>query len=215
MSPEFNDILRSPRDAAFSRIRYVARHASDEEKVGFLHDLYLKAVQAKDTGDWEQVADHLEQWESWAMAVFSSWASVPTVEGIPWATMDKPLHENRVALVTTGGIYVDGQNPYDLDREGGDFSFREIPRDTLAEHLLVKHRGYDISGPQEDINCVFPMQRLLEMEAEGVIGELAPTAYSFMGLINANTNALMEETAPEVARRLKQAGVDAVFITAT
>ena len=55
----------------------------------------------------------------------------------------------------------------------------------------MKHRGYDISGPQEDINCVFPMQRLLEMEAEGVIGELAPTAYSFMGLINANTNALL------------------------
>ena len=65
------------------------------------------------------------------------------------------------------------------------------------------------------MNCVFPLQRLLEMEAEGEIGEVAPTAYSFMGLINANTNALMEDTAPEVARRLKQAGVEAVFITAT
>ncbi|MDA0987885.1 MAG: glycine/sarcosine/betaine reductase selenoprotein B family protein [Chloroflexi bacterium] len=84
-----------------------------------------------------------------------------------------------------------------------------------VDQLRVKHRGYDISGPEADMNCVFPLQRLLEMEAEGKIGELAPTAYSFMGLISANTNALMEETAPEVARRLKQAGVDAAFITAT
>ena len=215
MTPELNDILRSPRDAAFSRIRYVARHATEEQKTGFLRDLYLKAVQAKDTGQWEEVADYLEEWESWAMAVFSSQASAPTLEGIPWASMAKPLHRSRVALVTTGGIYVDGQDPYDLDKKGGDFSFREIPRDTPAEHLQVMHRGYDISGPQEDINCVFPLQRLLEMEAEGIIGELAPSAYSFMGLINANTGALMEETAPEVARRLKQAGVDAAFITAT
>ncbi len=215
MSPEFNDILRSPRDAAFSRIRYVARHATEEQMASFLRDLYLKAVQAKDTGQWEEVADYLEEWASWAMAVFSSRASAPTVEGLPWASMDKPLKKSRVALVTTGGIYVDGQDPYDLDKEGGDFSFREIPRDTPAEHLQVRHRGYDISGPQEDINCVFPLQRLLEMEAEGMIGELAPMAYSFMGLINANTNALMEETAPEVARRLKQDGVDAAFITAT
>jgi D-proline reductase (dithiol) PrdB len=215
MSPDINDILRSPRDAAFSRIRYVARHATEEQMTSFLRDLFLKAVEAKDTGQWEQVADYLEEWESWAMEVFNARAASPTVEGIPWASMAKPLHKSRVALVTTGGIYVDSQEPYDLDKQGGDVSFREIPKDTTEEHLQIKHRGYDISGPQEDINCVFPLQRLLEMEAEGLIGELSPTAYSFMGLINANTSALMEETAPEVARRLKQAGVDAAFITAT
>ena len=215
MSPEFDDILRSPRDAAFSRIRYVARHTTEEQKASFLRELYLKAVQAKDNGQWENVAEFLEEWESWAMSKFSSNASAPAVEGVPWAAVAKPINKSRVALVTTGGIYVDGQEPYDLDKQGGDYSFREIPRDVPLDQLRVKHKGYDISGPEADMNCVFPLQRLLEMEAEGEIGELAPTAYSFMGLINANTNALMEETAPEVAQRLKQAGVDAVFITAT
>lgn len=215
MPPELNDILRSPRDAAFSRIRYVTRHATEEQMTSFLRELYLRAVQAKDTGHWEAVAQHLEEWENWAMAEFSSHASAPVVEGIPWAVVGKPLNKSRVALVTTGGIYVEGQDTYDLDKQGGDYSFREISRDAPVDQLRVKHRGYDTSGPEADMNCVFPLQRLLEMESEGKIGELAPTAYSFMGLINANTNALMEETAPEVARRLKQAGVDAVFITAT
>lgn len=215
MSQELDDILRSPRDAAFSRIRYVTRHATDEQKAGFLRELYLKAVQAKDNGQWEMVAEHLEEWESWVMSEFNSHSVAPAVEGVPWAVVVKPINKSRVALVTTGGIYVEGQEPYDLDKQGGDFSFREIPRDVPIDQLRVKHRGYDISGPEADMNCVFPLQRLLEMEAEGEIGEVAPTAYSFMGLINANTNALMEDTAPEVARRLKQAGVEAVFITAT
>ena len=57
MSPEFDDILRSPKDAAFSRVRYVARHATDEQKASFLRELYLKAVQAKDNGQWERVAE--------------------------------------------------------------------------------------------------------------------------------------------------------------
>ena len=102
MSPELNDILRSPRDAAFSRIRYVTRHATEEQMASFLRDLYLKAVQAKDTGQWEEVAEYLEEWESWVMAEFSSHASAPVVEGIPWAAVGKPLDKSRVAVVTTG-----------------------------------------------------------------------------------------------------------------
>ena len=80
--------------------------------------------------------------------------------------------------------------------------------------MRVKHRGYDTTGPEADINCVYPLHRFRELEAEGIIGELAPTGYSFMGLIN-NTDGLMEETAPEMARRLREASVDAVFVTAT
>ena len=214
MSDELNEILRSPRDAAFSRIRYVARYADPEQMSGFLRGLYLKAVEAKDSQQWEDLANYLEEWEGWAMATFNSHRGTLTVEDIPWASVVKPLSQSRIALVTTGGIYVEGQEPYDLDREGGDYSFREIPRDTLREHLLVKHRGYDITGPEADINCVYPLDRFREMEDEGVIGELAPMGYSFMGLIN-NTKGLIEETAPDVARRLQEDRVDVAFVTAT
>ena len=47
------------------------------------------------------------------------------------------------------------------------------------------------------------------MESEGKIGEISGTGYSFMGII---TDTLINESAPEVARSLKQDGVDAVFL---
>ena len=66
----------------------------------------------------------------------------------------------------------------------------------------------------EDINCIFPTDRFAELEAEGFIGKLAETSYSFMGLIP-DPNELVSRTAPEAARRLREAGVDAVFLAST
>ncbi|MDP6495355.1 MAG: hypothetical protein QGI09_08075, partial [Dehalococcoidia bacterium] len=111
MSEELNEILRSPRDAAFSRIRYVARYASPEQMSDFLRGLYLKAVEAKDAQQWDDLASYLDEWESWAMSTFNSHRGTLTVEDIPWAPVSKPLNQSRVALLTTGGIYVAGQEP--------------------------------------------------------------------------------------------------------
>ena len=78
----------------------------------------------------------------------------------------------------------------------------------------VAHIHYDLSGPREDRNCVFPIDRAGEMHAEGLIGSLNDTYYSFMGFIQ-KPDLLASETAPEVARLLKNDGVDAAVITAT
>ena len=66
----------------------------------------------------------------------------------------------------------------------------------------------------EDINCIFPIDRFRELEAEGVIGGLAEISYSFMGLIP-DPASLINDTAPDAARRLKDAGVDAAFLAST
>ncbi len=76
------------------------------------------------------------------------------------------------------------------------------------------HLHYDLSGPKEDRNCVFPIDRAEELVKDGVIGSLADTYYSFMGFIQ-EPEILAKETAPEVARLLKADGVDAVVLTAT
>ena len=72
----------------------------------------------------------------------------------------------------------------------------------------VAHLHYDLSGPREDRNCVFPIDRAAELHAEGHIGSLADTYYSFMGFIM-RPDLLASETAPEAARLLKADGVDA------
>ena len=95
-----------------------------------------------------------------------------------------------------------------------DHSFREIHRDTPLVDFRIWHPGSDNRPANEDINCIFPLSRFKELESEGIIGSLAETNYSFMGLITTPSN-LVEDTGPEVALRLKEAGVDAVFLAST
>ena len=151
------------------------------------------------------------------MAAVAGRARLPfELDAAPWTPLRVPVRQAKLALVTTGGIYVEGQEPYETDGpEGqGDITFRAIPKDVPRDQLRVAHKHYDTRGPREDINCVFPLDRIVEMEREGVIGALTDTFYSFRGCI-LTPKRLMAETAPEVARRLKADGVDAVVLTST
>ena len=210
------EILRAPGRAAFSRIRYVRSQMSEEEQVQFLQELYVAAVEAREAGSVDALADLLEGWEEEGVARAGAQARALELGETPWTPLSIPINKAKFAVVTTGGFYVEGQQPYETDGpEGqGDWSFRPIPKDTPRDRINVTHLHYDLSGPREDINCVFPLDRFVELEREGVIGELAEVNYSFMGYIQ-RQDLLMSETAPEVARRLKADGVDAVVLTST
>jgi D-proline reductase (dithiol) PrdB len=129
----------------------------------------------------------------------------------PWAPFTKPLSEARITLLSTGGIYVEGQAPFDVT---GDWSFREIPLGSPLDRFRVAHTHYDTTGVAEDVDAVLAIHRLQELEAEGMIGEAVSPAYSFMGYIP-DPSGLIEATAPEVGERLKEAKVDGAVIGTT
>ena len=124
----------------------------------------------------------------------------------PWVT-GSPLPQRRVAIVSSAGLVVRGENPF----RGRDADYRVIPSDTKPEDLLISHISinFDRTGFQEDWNVVFPLDRLRELVAEGLIGGVAPTHYSFMG---ATDPVQMELYARELAARLKQDRVDAAIL---
>ena len=139
-------------------------------------------------------------------------------EPIPWTPLAKPLNRCRFALVTTAGIHVLGREPpFDSEREErepawGDPSYRTIPRDTPQEKIGACHLHINNRDLLADVNIVLPLDRFRELEEAGEIGSLAPTHYSFMGY-QLNTAEWREHYAPEVAQRLRQEEVDAVFLT--
>jgi D-proline reductase (dithiol) PrdB len=138
------------------------------------------------------------------------------VEGreIPWAPIRKPVAESMIALVTTAGVHLKSQEPFDMEDQHGDPSFRDIPADTPRADLMITHKYYDHSLADRDINVVLPLDRMRELAAERRIGGIAPRAYGFMGHIDGpHVTTLIERTAPEVARRLKTDGVDAAVLT--
>ena len=66
----------------------------------------------------------------------------------------------------------------------------------------------------EDVDSVLAIHRLREMVRDGMVAEALTPTYSFMGYIP-DPSRLTEITAPEVASRLKENGVDGVVISTT
>ena len=159
-------ILTSPSTAAFSRIRYTRGLMAEEEQAQFLASLYVAAVESREAGNLDALADLLEEYEAKGMALAGARARAPELGETPWTPLRVPIRQAKFALVTTGGFYVEGQQPYETDGpEGlGDWSFREIRRDTPREALRVAHLHYDLSGPREDMNCVFPLEPAVESQ---------------------------------------------------
>ena len=140
------------------------------------------------------------------------------IEPIPWTPLKKPVAESRFALVTTAGINVQGLEPgFDQDGERrnpmwGDPGFRRIPRDTRQEQFGAWHLHLNNRDILADVNIVLPINRFAELEAEGTVGSLAPTCYSFMGY-QMDLTEWREKYAPEVAGLMKDEAVDAVLLT--
>lgn len=133
---------------------------------------------------------------------------------IPWAPLRKSLADCTVALVTTAGVHLAGDVPFDMEDRRGDPTYREIPGGTRARDLVVTHDYYDHGDADRDANVVFPIDRLREMAEGGEIGRVAPAHYAFMGhVLDPHLATLRERTAPEVARKLVGAGVDLVLLS--
>jgi len=132
-------------------------------------------------------------------------------EDIPWTPYCGKPSEQTFALVTTGGLYLkDSQLPFDTESIHGDISFREIPKTVRKEDLGIAHAHYDHSLAEEDFNTIFPIQRFIELEKEGVIGKLTPVHYSF-SYVN-DVGSFMTETIPKFIDRIRAAGVDVLFL---
>lgn len=132
----------------------------------------------------------------------------------PNAPLHKELNQCRVALITTAGLHLQEQTPYDDRIIGGDPSYREIPNTIETQVLALGHRSkaFDSSGTESDINLVFPLDRFRELETEGKIGSLNHRHFSFMGSIT-KPKPLIQKTAPEVAQMLEADDVDVAFLT--
>ena len=132
-------------------------------------------------------------------------------KNIPWAQMQKPLCESRIALISTGGIYVFGDEPFSVvSRSDVDESYREIPLHCEADKLRIAHEHYDKRHAAEDLNVVFPLERLRQLAAEGFLGELADVHFSISGYIPKPDK--LYQSGLEIAERLKTMRVDAALL---
>lgn len=129
---------------------------------------------------------------------------------IPYTPRFREVSQSTFALVTTAGVHQRDQEPFHVD---GDNSWRLIPGDVQARQLMVTHAHYDHRDADQDINCVFPIDRLHELAEEGIIGGLSDKHLGFMGYTQ-NIRDLYERAAPEIAKIISRSKADAVLLTA-
>ena len=135
------------------------------------------------------------------------------LDPVPVARLDKPLDRCRVALVSSAGLVVAGDLPFDESVKGGDWSFRLVPRDVEVQELEEHHRSdsFDHAGLAADRNVALPLDRLRELAARGEIGEVAPRHVSMMGSVTAPSR-LTRKTAPAIADLLTADRVDLALL---
>ena len=128
------------------------------------------------------------------------------------ATVKAPA-QSRLAIITSAALHLAEQTPFDESVKGGDWSFRWIHNQVEVRLLKTSHRShaFDRQGIEQDPNLAFPLDRLREMVAEGLLGSLNARHLSFMGSITA-PGRLLRETAPEAAQALRQDGVDLALL---
>ena len=134
--------------------------------------------------------------------------SFPPFPTQPWVR-GPALAERRVALVTTAGLH--RRDDRHFSRRSGDY--RVLPGELEGRDLIMSQGSvnFDRTGFQQDINVVFPIDRMRDLARDGVIHSLASDHYSFMG---AGIDPYgLEAPARQVAARLKADGVNAVFLT--
>ncbi len=136
---------------------------------------------------------------------------------IPWTPMAKPLNQTTITLVTSAGISLKTDPPFDMEREKreaiwGDRSYRAIARGTTEKDIDVNHLHINTSYVKQDMNVMLPLARMAEFENGKIIGRLAPTAYSFYGFQWQNTDFLKEAIEP-ISKKMKLEGVEAVLLT--
>jgi D-proline reductase (dithiol) PrdB len=116
-----------------------------------------------------------------------------------------------LAMITSAGAYIDGTDPFDLDASDGDVNFREIPVEVEASDLKYSAKGYDPKAVLEDRNSQIPVDRLLEYQANAVIGKLNNVWWSLSPWIP-NARKVADELAPKITERLHRYEVQAALL---
>ena len=141
----------------------------------------------------------------------------PAWTSIPWTPVRKPLSQSRVALLSTAGLSMKGDPPFDMELERrspmrGDSSWRRLRADATGASVEANHLHIDTGYLLRDLNVALPLDRLRELVAAGEVGSMADTHYSIMGYQGNDTSALERESAPAIAEVMRREEVDLALL---
>ncbi|NQU63230.1 MAG: hypothetical protein HQ517_02945 [SAR324 cluster bacterium] len=195
---------------------------SDEDAAQFFQELLWKIGDAYDDGDLKPI---VELAMSWQKNGYDKEKVKFEYDDGPFVKPAKKVSQSKLALITSTGHFVEGDDPEpfgikDMTQAEAvsrimDFikevpTLSRIPFNTPRDRLRVRHGGYDIRGVQKDPEVALPLSALSDMEKNGTIGELLPSAYSFVGACA--QMRLIKETGPQWAAYFNEEKADVALL---
>lgn len=132
-------------------------------------------------------------------------------DAVPLARPKKPLAQARVAFVSSAGVQPRGTLPFDVVHPVGDYSFRRVPSNARPDELEIHQIKYPTDGAHRDLNVIFPIERLQELAAEGIVGGLTENFHTFIGY-NMDPERLERTLAEELAVAVEREEPDVVVL---
>jgi D-proline reductase (dithiol) PrdB len=141
----------------------------------------------------------------------------PAYDDIPWTPVEKPLSESKLALLSTAGLSMKGDAPFDMEMERqnptrGDPSWRRLRADATSATIEANHLHIDTGYILRDLNVALPLDRLRELVTEGAVGAMADTHYSIMGFQGGDASELEQKSAPAIASAMRSEEVDLALL---
>ena len=132
---------------------------------------------------------------------------------VPFTPFEGELAKATVAIVTAAGVHLKDQEAFNIADELGDLTYRIIPEDVDPSQLMVTHHHYKHDDADKDINVVFPIDALRDLQGEGFIRAVATKHVGYMGY-TMQLKAMYEGTAREIANEIdKGSRADVVVLT--
>lgn len=135
---------------------------------------------------------------------------------VAWTPLARPLGDCRVALVSSAGIALRSDRPFDQEGERddpwwGDPTWRAVPADAREDDVRLYHLHIDHEPVERDLDVELPLRRLHELAAMHVVGDVSPRHFSIMGYI-LDATELVAVTAPELAAAMARDDVDLTLL---
>jgi len=148
--------------------------------------------------------------------VLKRWAGLPGETQTPWTPLATPLSKCTVSLVSSAGIALKTDQPFDPEIEQrdpwfADPSYRVLPGTARTGDVQVCHLHINPAFADQDLNSVLPAERLNELAEMGEIGAAAPSHYSYMGY-TLRPEWLLRESLPGIVQQLREEHVDVVVL---
>lgn len=103
-------------------------------------------------------------------------------ENIVWTPFEKKLIDSKIAIISIAGAYLKKQKPFTKEDKEQNYKYRELDTNVSSDELKFFALDWETGEIEEDFNVVLPVERLVLLQKEGLIGKIHDKVFSFSGL---------------------------------